>query len=116
MGTNIQPTAGTNFEKDLLLQQLQAQENASHQVQSAMEQIYESLQIAQARKEAIEQVNEGYNRAQIRLDNGLGSTPFELTEALLQVREAELNYAQTVFNYLSAKASYDLAIGRAIPH
>ena len=97
--------------KDLLLQQLQAQENASHQVQSAMEQIYESLQIAQARKEAIEQVNEGYNRAQIRLDNGLGST-LELTEALLQVREAELNYAQTVFNYLSAKASYDLAIGR----
>lgn len=97
--------------KDLLLQQLQAQENASHQVQSAMEQIYESLQIAQARKEAVEQVNEGYNRAQIRLDNGLGST-LELTEALLQVREAELNYAQTVFNYLSAKASYDLAIGR----
>lgn len=97
--------------KDLLLQQLQAQENASHQVQSAMEQIYESLQIAQARKEAVEQVNEGYIRAQIRLDNGLGST-LELTEALLQVREAELNYAQTVFNYLSAKASYDLAIGR----
>ncbi|MBK97213.1 MAG: hypothetical protein CL672_00245 [Balneola sp.] len=97
--------------KDLLLQQLQAQENASHQVQSAIEQIYESFQIAKARKEAIEQAIEGYNRTQIRLDNGLGST-LELTEALLQVREAELNYAQTVFNYLLAKASYDLAIGR----
>ena len=107
MGANIQPTAGTNFEK-FTAQQLQAQENASHQVQSAMEQIYESLQIAQARKEAVEQVNEGYNRAQIRLDNGLGST-LELTEALLQV--SELNCEQ-VFNYLSAKASYDLAIGR----
>ena len=54
--------------------------------------------------------SEGYNRAQIRLD-GLGST-LELTEALIQVRQAELNYAQTVFNYLMAKASYDLAIGR----
>ena len=69
--------------KDLLLQQLQTQENSSHQVQSAIEQIYESFQIAKARKEAIEQAIEGYNRTQIRLDNGLGST-LELTEALLQ--------------------------------
>ena len=97
--------------KDLMLQQLQAQENASHQVQSTIEQVYESFETAQARKEAVEQASEGYNRAQIRLDNGLGST-LELTEALLQVRQAELNYAQTVFNYLMAKASYDLAIGR----
>ena len=97
--------------KDLMLQQLQAQENASHQVQSAIEQVYESFETAQARQEAVEQASEGYNRAQIRLDNGLGST-LELTEALLQVRQAELNYAQTVFSYLTAKASYDLAIGR----
>ena len=97
--------------KDLMLQQLQAQENASHQVQSTIEQVYESFETAQARKEAVEQASEGYNRAQIRLDNGLGST-LELTEALIQVRQAELNYAQTVFNYLMAKASYDLAIGR----
>jgi outer membrane protein TolC len=76
-----------------------------------MEQVYESFEIAQARKEAVAQANEGYNRAQIRLDNGLGST-LELTEALLQVKEAELNYAQTVFSYLTAKANYDLAIGR----
>ena len=97
--------------KDLVLQQLQAQENASHQVQTAMEQVYESFEIAQARKEAVAQASEGYNRAQIRLDNGLGST-LELTEALLQVKEAELNYAQTVFSYLTAKANYDLAVGR----
>lgn len=97
--------------KDLVIQQLQAQENASHQVQTAMEQVYESFEIAQARKEAVAQASEGYNRAQIRLDNGLGST-LELTEALLQVKEAELNYAQTVFSYLTAKANYDLAIGR----
>ena len=72
--------------KDLMLQQLQAQENASHQVQSTIEQVYESFETAQARKEAVEQASEGYNRAQIRLDNGLGST-LELTEALLQVRK-----------------------------
>jgi hypothetical protein len=35
-----------------------------------------------------------------------------VTEALLQVREAERNYAQTVFTYLVAKANYDLAIGK----
>ena len=96
--------------KDLVLQQLQAQENASNQVQTAMEQLYESFEIAQARKEAIEQATECYTLAQIRLVNGLGST-LELTEALIQVREAELNYAQTVFSYLTAKAYYDLAIG-----
>lgn len=97
--------------KDLLEQQRQAEENANHEVQTAVEQLDESFEIAQARKEAIEQAKIGYERAQLRLDNGLGST-LEVTEALLQVREAERNYAQTVFTYLVAKANYDLAIGK----
>ena len=101
----------TISKKDLLEQQRQAEENAEHEVQTAIEQLDESFEIAQARKEAIDQAKIGYERAQLRLTNGLGST-LELTEALLQVREAERNYAQTVFNYLIAKANYDLATGK----
>ena len=67
---------------------------------SAMEQIYESLQIAQARKEAVEQVNR-VTTEQIRLDNGLGST-LELTETLLQVRKP-FNYAGAVFGIYQQK-------------
>ena len=46
----------------------------------------------------------------MRLENGLGSQ-LEVTDAEVQVRQAEVNYALMVFNYLTAKAQYDLATG-----
>lgn len=84
--------------------------NAQNEVASASEDLNMAFETANARKIALEQAQEGYERAQLRFDNGLGSQ-IEVTEAEVQVRQAEVNYAVMVFNYLTAKAQFDLATG-----
>ncbi len=97
--------------KDIEEQKRMAIMNAQNEVASAGEELNKIYETASARKQALEQAQEGYTRAKKRLENGLGSQ-LELTEAEVQVREAEVNYALMVFNYLSAKANYDLSIGK----
>ncbi len=83
---------------------------ANNEVASASEKVNETFETSNARKAAVSLAKDGYERAKRRFENGLGSQ-LELTEAEIQVREAEVNYAIMVFNYLSAKAQYDLATG-----
>lgn len=97
--------------KDLEEQKRQALLDAQHEVASAAEALNRLLETANARKQALEQAREGYERAIKRLENGLGSQ-IEVTDAELQVRQAEVNYARMVYDYLSAKAQYDLATGQ----
>jgi len=96
--------------KDIEEQKRMAILMAQNEVASSGEELDKIFETANARKQALEQANTGYERAQKRLDSGLGSQ-LELTEAEIQVREAEVNYAIMVFNYLTAKANYDLATG-----
>lgn len=84
---------------------------AQNEVASASEDLNKAFETAEARKIALQQANEGYERAQKRLENGLGSQ-LELTDAEVQVRQAEVNYAVMVYQYLTAKAEYDLATGK----
>lgn len=97
--------------KDIEVQQRAAKLAAENEIASAAEQLNKSFETASARKQALEQAEEGYQRAKRRLENGIGSQ-IEVTEAEVQVRQAEVNYALMVFEYLSAKAEYDLATGR----
>lgn len=96
--------------KDLEEQQRAALRSAKNEIQSAKEDLDEAIDTAPARKKALQLAQKGYDRARARLDNGLGSQ-LDVTNAELQLREAEANYAQMVFNYLSAKAQYDQAVG-----
>lgn len=96
--------------KDIEEQKRMAILMAQNEVASASEELDKIFETASARKQALDQANIGYDRAKKRLENGLGSQ-LELTEAEIQVREAEVNYAIMVFNYLTAKANYDLATG-----
>ncbi len=96
--------------KDVEEQKRMAILMAQNEVASASEELDKIFETANARQQALDQANEGYERAKKRLENGLGSQ-LELTEAEIQVREAEVNYALMVFNYLTAKAQYDLATG-----
>ena len=98
-------------QKDLQEQRRAAILNAQNEVASASEDLNRAFETAESRKIALEQATEGYDRARKRLENGLGSQ-LEVTDAEVQVRQAELNYALMVFEYLTAKATYDLAIGR----
>jgi outer membrane protein TolC len=96
--------------KDIQEQQRAAERAAKNEIQSARERLNESLETASARIDALELAREGYQRARARLQNGMGSQ-LDVTNAELQLREAETNYAQMVYNYLSAKARYDQAVG-----
>lgn len=97
--------------RDLKLQEYQAKQSAQKQIVTATGDIREAFQTATARKQALKQAREGYQRALKRYKSGLGSQQ-EVTDAELQLREAEMAYAQMVFNYLMAKARYDKAIGK----
>lgn len=96
--------------KDLEEQKRAAVRSAKNEIQSARESLNQSLETAPAREQALELAREGYERAKARLENGMGSQ-LDVTNAELQLREAEANYAEMVYNYLSAKAEYDQAIG-----
>ena len=96
--------------RDLEEQQRAAVRSAKNEIQSARESLNQAIETAPARTRALELARKGYERAQARLENGLGSQ-LDVTNAELQLREAEANYARMVYNYLSAKARYDKAIG-----
>ncbi|SMO51669.1 TolC family protein [Gracilimonas mengyeensis] len=97
--------------KDVEEQKRAARLNAQNEIASAAEALNKAFETAEARRQALEQAQEGYERALKRLENGIGSQ-IEVTEAEVQVRQAEVNYALMVFEYLNAKAQYDLATGQ----
>lgn len=96
--------------KDIEWQTYEATLAARNQIETEREQLNLSFQTADARLRALSQSRRGYDIALARFQNGMGSQ-LEVTEAESQVREAELNYASMVFNYLVAKARFDLATG-----
>ncbi len=96
--------------KDIKEQKRATIRSAKNEIQSARESLNQALETAPARAQALELAQDGYQRAQARLENGMGSQ-LDVTNAELQLRQAEANYAQMVYDYLSAKAQYDQAIG-----
>lgn len=96
--------------RDIELQRREAVRTAKNEIQSARETLNQAIETAPARKQALKQARQGYGRARTRLENGIGSQ-IDVTEAEFQLRQAEVNYARMVYNYLSAKARYDQAIG-----
>ena len=97
--------------KDTQLQLYQAKQTANKEIFSAKQGVREALQTSTALKKALNQAERGYERALIRYQNGIGSQQ-EVTDADLQLRQAEISYAQMVSGYLSAKAQYDQAVGQ----
>ena len=96
--------------KDVQLQQFQARQAANNEILSAAQGVREALLTSRAIQDVRNQAQRGYERALTRYQNGLGSQQ-EINDANLQLQEAEINYAQTISNYLTAKAQFDQAIG-----
>ena len=97
--------------KELREQKEQLERQALNEIDAALESIRLAYETEQARLKALEQAERGYNIARARLEKGVGSQ-LDVTNAEVQLRQAELNYAQMVHDYLNAKASYDQAIGK----
>ncbi|HCD50955.1 MAG TPA: hypothetical protein DEQ34_00810 [Balneolaceae bacterium] len=97
--------------KDIELQQHQSERDAVKELLNAQQTIEEAYLTVEARQKAIQQAKTGYERAIARQKAGVGSQQ-EVTDANLQLQQAEIGYAQTVFTYLMAKAQYDQAMGK----
>lgn len=87
-----------------------AEQNARNEVVTNWQRLERIFETASSRRKAVEQSKRGYDIALARFRNGLGSQ-LDVTEAEYQYQLAELNYAAMVFDYLSAKAEYDLSRG-----
>lgn len=96
--------------QELVLQKEETKRSAKNEIETARETLQQALETEEARHKAIQQAQRGYEIATARLDQGVGSQ-LDVTNAELQLREAEMNYAQMVYNYLAAKARYDQAVG-----
>lgn len=112
--TGLERVANLNIAKieqrDLAVQEWAAEKTALNEYETNLERLRNLEETATARRRAVDQAQRGYEIAENRYENGVGSQ-LEVTEAELQVREAELNYALSVADYLNTKADFDLAIG-----
>jgi outer membrane protein len=87
-----------------------AEQNARNELTTSWQRLERFFETASSRKRAVEQARRGYEIALARYRNGVG-TQLDVNEAEYQFQIAELNYAALVFDYLSAKAQYDLSRG-----
>lgn len=96
--------------KDIALQRTQVRRQARNEIKSAKESLRQALETVSARRLALKKARRGYEMARARLKEGVGSQ-LDVTNAELELRQAELNYARMVHDFLTAKAEYDRAVG-----
>jgi outer membrane protein TolC len=111
MRRNVSVQRAIISRKDLEVQYQFLDVKAKNELISASENILFIFDTLPSVKEGIDLARKGYDRALSRFNNGIGSQ-LDVTEAELQLRQAELNFSTLVYEYLSSKAKYDLALGR----
>ena len=87
-----------------------AQNRAESEVRSYVEQVEEARLRAGAQRRAVQQAQRGFDIARATFREGLGSR-LELTDAEVALRQSEFNYAQAVYDYLTARARLEEATG-----
>ena len=88
-----------------------ARDQAEAQVRTVADQADESLLRARAQGFAVQQAGRGFEIARAQRREGL-SSQLELTDAEVALRQSEFNYAQAVYDYLTARARLDEAVGQ----
>ena len=97
------------------LSQLQLQRDYQEQALSlealtARNDIERARQQMAANEATKQQAEKGYNIAKTRFDVGAG-TMIELNSAQIALLQADLNYSQSIYDYLGAQADYDKILG-----
>lgn len=96
--------------RELQLQRDYLSDGTNLQVTSALSNMRTAKEKLLVNKETITQAQKGYDIAKVRYASGSG-TILELNDSELQLTQAHLNYQQSIYDYLSAKADYEKAIG-----
>jgi outer membrane protein len=87
-----------------------AREQAENEVVTLVDGAGEAYDRAAAQRRAVGQATRGYDIARKEYRAGIGSQ-LQVTDAELALRQSEFNYAQAVYDYLTAQARLDAAIG-----
>lgn len=95
----------------LSLQRSYAEEQVGVQVQSALNDLLTAREKMFAQERTVEQARKAYAISDTRYRAGAG-TILELNSAQLAQTQAQLNFSQAIYDYLSAKAEYDRIVGR----
>lgn len=92
------------------LQQKYLNENIDVQAQTAMSNITQAQEQMTANDATKTQAQKGYRIAKTRYDVGAG-TIVELNSAQMALLQADMNYSQSIYDYLSALADYEQILG-----
>ena len=95
----------------LSLQRSYARQQIDVQVRSALNDLLTARETMYAQELTVEQACKAYKISDTRYRAGAG-TILELNSAQLSQTQAQLNFSQAIYDYLSAKAEYDRIVGR----
>ncbi len=87
---------------------------AASQLRTLRESVDEARARTVAQERAVAQARRGFEIASAEYRAGVGSQ-LQITDAEVALRESEFNYAQAVYDYLSARAQLEAAVG-LVPH
>ena len=96
--------------KELELQRNYLSDGTNIQLTSALNNMRTAKEKLLVNKKTIAQAQKGYDIAKVRYNSGSG-TILELNDSELQLTQANLNYQQSIYDYLNAQSEYEKAIG-----
>lgn len=94
----------------LSIQREYAEEGIRLQVEQAINTLITARETMLSNERTVEQAEKAYNISLTRYNAGAG-TILELNSSQLSLTQAQLSYSQSIFDYLSAYASYEKTLG-----
>ncbi len=80
------------------------------QIRTLLDNVQEARERAASQRLAVAQAQRGFEIASAEYRAGIGSQ-LQITDAEVALRESEFNYAQAVYDYLTARARLEAAVG-----
>lgn len=103
-----------NQRAQLDIQRDYAERGVKLQVQQSINTLLTARETMLANELTVEQAQKAYEISYTRYSAGAG-TILELNNSLLTLTQAQLNYSQAIYDYLSAHAAYEKALGVEAP-
>ncbi len=97
--------------QELELQKQYASDGIELQIQSAINSMKAAQEQLLVNKDAIDQAERGYEIAKVRYQTGTG-TILELNDSELSMTQANLNYQQSLYDFLTAQTNLEKVLGR----
>ena len=99
-----------NQQAQLEIQREYAERGIMLQVQASVNNLITARETMMANELTVEQAQKAYDISLTRYNAGAG-TILELNNSQLTLTQAQLNYSQSIYDYLSAHAEYEKALG-----